>query len=318
VTTTGGTPISANARAIIAEAAQSDGTPPVSDQALLAAAQGKRRIIEEPDAVGIVGEGELDLVVRPSARGKGLGRTMLQHLLLGAGPESELRAWSHGENPAATALLTASGFSPVRELLRLSLDQARIDSAIADARPMPDGFAVVAFDPTHSQHADDWVRVNARAFASHPEQGAMTRTDFDSLAAEPWFLAEDLRLAYVTEPVGAAPLAGFAWVKTVAEDAAKPSSEAADNQKHVETELYALGVDPDFAGVGLGAALLGETLRQMKSHHPPRITLYVDGDNENAVALYLRAGFEVEQRSLQYLRPAQDATPTRHLSLNNE
>ena len=71
-----------------------------------------------------------------------------------------------------------------------------------------------------------------------------------------------------------------------------------------DTELYVLGVDPKFAGIGLGAALLGETLRQMQLHEPNRITLYVDGDNTNAVDLYLRAGFEVEQRSVQYLRRA--------------
>ena len=65
-----------------------------------------------------------------------------------------------------------------------------------------------------------------------------------------------------------------------------------------------LGVDPTFAGIGLGAALLGETLRQMATHRPNRITLYVDGDNTNAVALYARAGFMVEQRSMQYLRAA--------------
>jgi mycothiol synthase len=40
----------------------------------------------------------------------------------------------------------------------------------------------------------------------------------------------------------------------------------------------------------------------MAMHHPDRITLYVDGDNVNAVELYLRAGFVVEQRSMQYQR----------------
>lgn len=292
-----GAPLSANAKSIIAEATQHDGTPPVSDQALLAATQGKRHIVDLADAFGVIGEGELDLVVRPSARGNGLGRKTLHTLLANISDATELRAWAHGENPAATSLLTAVGFTPVRELLRLALSPSRLDEAIADARPMPVDFEVMVFDPTHPQHADDWVRVNARAFASHPEQGAMTRADFDALTTEPWFAAEDLHLAYAVGPEGAKTLAGFAWVKTVAE------GENSGGHENVETELYALGVDPEFAGLGLGAALLGETLRQMKSHNPTRITLYVDGDNENAVALYLRAGFEVEQRSLQYLRP---------------
>ena len=144
----------------------------------------------------------------------------------------------------------------------------------------------------HADQADDWVRVNAAAFASHPEQGQMSRADFDALTWEPWFAADDLRLAYATSGERQGELAGFSWVKTVQEG------------NTTETELYVLGVDPTFAGIGLGAALLGETLRQMATHRPNRITLYVDGDNTNAVALYARAGFGVEQRSMQYSRAA--------------
>lgn len=276
-------------RGILAEAARFDGTPPVSDQALMAVAQGRRELVDFGDAVGIIGEGELDLVVRPEARGRGIGGASLQALLglLGDGSGSELKAWAHGENPAAEALLRGAGFAPVRTLLRMSLDPALLPGAIAAARPLPDGFEVSPFDPTRQDEADEWVRVNAAAFAGHPEQGAMTRADFDALTREPWFEAEDLRLAFEAGRPEAR-LAGFTWVKTTRE------------QGQVETELYVLGVDPAQAGRGLGAALLGETLRRMARHDPDRITLYVDLDNENAVSLYERAGFEVEQRSTQF------------------
>lgn len=344
-------------RVILAEAARFDGTPPMSDQALMAVAQGRRELVDFGDGVGIIGEGELDLVVRPQARGQGIGRTSLQ-ALLGREPRrseqgtashvepeqshrrdfrepdpgvsdesgSELKAWAHGENPAAEALLRGAGFAPVRTLLRMALDPALLPGAIASARPLPDGFEISPFDPTQPEQADEWVRVNAAAFASHPEQGAMTRADFDALTREPWFAAEDLRLAFDVShgeastrsnragfawkrtrrvpsgiPVAPllqygeqnsalpqAPLSGFTWVKTTREHV------------EVETELYVLGVDPAQAGRGLGAALLGETLRRMARHDPDRITLYVDLDNKNAVALYERAGFEVEQRSTQF------------------
>ena len=279
-------------REILDEATHHDGTPPVSDQALLAVGQGRRQLVTQRDAVGIIGEGEVDLVVRPSARGEGIGKKLLHTLISGEDHPSELRAWAHGENPTATALLRGAGFKPVRELLRLALDPALLDQAIATARPMPSGFEVLPHTAGSDAQADDWVRVNAAAFASHPEQGLMTRADFDALTREPWFAADDLRLAYVTSGEHQGKLAGFAWVKTVRETDA------------TETELYVLGVDPTFSGIGLGAALLGETLRCMATHAPDRITLYVDGDNTNAVALYVRAGFVIEQRSTQYLRPA--------------
>ena len=287
--------LSPDARKILEEATHHDGTPPVSDQALLAVTQGRRRLFEEPDAIGIIGEGELDLVVRPTERGKGIGRALLRTLLASDEASTELRAWAHGENPAATALLRSAGFEPVRELLRLALDPAALDQAIGAARRLPEGFEVRAYSPGaegHADQADDWVRVNAAAFASHPEQGQMSRADFDALTREPWFAADDLRLAYATSGERQGELAGFTWVKTVQEG------------NTTETELYVLGVDPTFAGIGLGAALLGETLRQMAPHRPNRITLYVDGDNTNAVALYARAGFGVEQRSMQYSRAA--------------
>ena len=287
--------LSPDARKILEEATHHDGTPPVSDQALLAVTQGRRRLFEEPDAIGIIGEGELDLVVRPTERGKGIGRALLRTLLASDEASTELRAWAHGENPAATVLLRSAGFKPVRELLRLALDPAALDQAIGAARRLPEGFEVRAYSPGaegHADQADDWVRVNAAAFASHPEQGQMSRAEFDALTREPWFAADDLRLAYATSGERQGELAGFTWVKTVQEG------------NTTETELYVLGVDPTFAGIGLGAALLGETLRQMATHRPNRITLYVDGDNTNAVALYARAGFVVEQRSMQYLRAA--------------
>mgnify|MGYP000863705677 CR=1 FL=1 len=289
---TNATQLSPNARKILEEATHHDGTPPVSDQALLAVAQGRRRLVEQGDAIGIIGEGEVELVVRPTARGKGIGQALLHTLLSNEDLTTELRAWAHGENPPATALLRSAGFEPVRELLRLALDPAMLEQAIGAARPLPDGFEVRAYTPDAGAQADDWVRVNAAAFANHPEQGQMTRADFDALTREPWFAADDLRLAYSTNGEHRGDLAGFTWVKTVREG------------DTTETELYVLGVDPTFSGIGLGAALLGETLRRMAKHHPERITLYVDGDNTNAVALYARAGFAVEQRSMQYLRAA--------------
>ena len=288
--------------ALVAEAERADGTPPFSDQAMLAASHGERAIVafngsvndpvvdpRAPLAVGIRGEGELDLAVRPSARGAGVGREALAHLLSEVDREAPapLLAWAHGENPAASALLSGAGFTPVRTLYRLALDPAGLPAALAEARAMPAGFYTENFDPSRPDDARSWVHVNAAAFADHPEQGGVTEDDFAALRAEAWFNPEDLIFAR-DESNGS--LAGYTWVKTVREPG------------ETETELYVLGVDPKYVGRGLGAALLGVTLRRMSDHHPTRITLYVDGSNEHARALYARAGFTVDTVSTQWLR----------------
>ena len=279
-------------RELLADTEAFDGSPPVSDQAIIAARQGKRNLYMSDSAVGIVGEGEIDLVVHPKARGHGVGdealRCLLDHHTAAEG--GELRTWAHGQSPSADTLLRSAGFTPIRELLLMSLDPARLPDAISAARPLPAGFDIAAFDPnSDSNDAAEWVRVNAAAFVNHPEQGQVTLSDFEALQKEPWFDAADLRLAWVS-PSQPRELAGSTWVKTTR------------GESGVATELYVLGVDPSFTGLGLGAALLGETLRRMRDHAPARITLYVDGDNLGARALYERAGFEVEQRSTQWLR----------------
>lgn len=287
-----------SARSILDEAERLDGTPPMSDQALLAASQGRRELREfDGDAVGILGEGEVDLVVRPTARGRGVGRAAFAELIAAADRQApgELRAWAHGDNPAAEALLRGAGFEPIRTLYRLALDPSALVTAIEGSRALPKGFALETFDHVSPWHSEEWVRVNAAAFTDHPEQGAVTLQDFATLTAEPWFDPEDLIFAIdergAQEGAGEGRVAGYTWIKTT-------------RSEGVETELYVLGVDPDYAGRGLGAALLGATLRRMAEHDPDRITLYVDDDNENAVTLYRRAGFEVDQRSTQWLRPA--------------
>lgn len=276
-----------HAATLLAEASAHDGTPPLSDQAMLALAAGRRTWFDFGEAIGVLGEGELDLVVHPAARGRGLGRQALDTMLSSA-PAAPLRAWVHGDKPAAAALLQRAGFTPVRSLLRMILDPSRLSEAIADTPPLPGSVRLETFDPSHPSHAKDWVRVNSRAFAAHPEQGAVTLDDFRTLTQEPWFDAHDLFLAYEDTPES--PLAGFTWVKTTRDEL------------QTETELYVIGVDPSFAGRGLGAALLGVTLRRMAEHHPDRITLYVDGDNAAARSLYQRVGFTVEQESTQWER----------------
>lgn len=302
------------AQRLIAEATAADGASPVSDQAVLAAAQGQRSLFffsgsadslrsapaasfsedQDPVALGIIGQGEVDLVVRPGSRGAGIGSAVLRELLA-ADSAIDLKAWAHGDNPAADALLARAGFAPARSLYRMALGPALLprDEGGPLAVSVPEGFELRSFRP---EDAAAWVRVNAAAFASHPEQGRITEADFALMRREPWFDAADLILLadLVAAPDGSL-LAGSTWVKT---ETGEPGP--GDDGELVETELYAVGVDPAYAGRGLGRVLLDATLARMAQHHPARVTLYVDGDNERAVKLYESAGFTVDSHSRQW------------------
>lgn len=310
----------AAARALIAEAEAFDGASPVSDQAMLAAAQGQRALLlgsesrggsevggaadsPAPVALAVVGQGEVDLVVRPAERGRGVGSSMLTAALgHPRGEGGELRAWAHGDNPAAEALLGAAGFAPVRTLLRMELDPSLLpDRLAADggkdplALPVPTGLVLRAFDPAD---AGAWVRANAAAFAAHPEQGRITEADFELMRREPWFAPDDLIL--LAEADGP-ELAGSTWIKTVRESGSETEHSAYDSS--VETELYAIGIRPEYAGRGLGRLLLEVTLARMAQHAPERVSLYVDGENEAAVRMYRSAGFTIASSSRQWVRP---------------
>lgn len=270
--------------ALVRDAEIHDGFKAMSDQALLEARRGGRDVLLAHDGegtllgVGIIGGGELDLLVAPDMRGEGLGGTMFAELLDRA-PGSETKAWVHGGphsgRDAAEHLLTRAGFQPVRTLLRLSLDGSALDG-----RPFHrHGLDLRTYSP---QDAPEIVRVNAAAFASHPEQGKLTLEQFLDITREPWFDPEDLLL------LGDEHVMAFTWVKTVRDGS------------RTDTELYVIGVHPDAAGQGLGTKMLEATLDRMSLHAPDRVTLYVEGDNEPALALYRRAGFTELQRSSQW------------------
>ena len=70
---------------------------------------------------------------------------------------------------------------------------------------VPAGIEIRTFRPgTADEH--DWLRVNAEAFADHPEQGRFTAEDLAARMAEPWFDPEGFFVAYRGEHHGRLPL----------------------------------------------------------------------------------------------------------------
>jgi mycothiol synthase len=220
--------------------------------------------LDPPSAHGDEGEVTGELVIHPDRRRHGLGRALTGELAAAAGGHV-LRLWAHGDLPAAAALARTAGFERFRALwqMRRSLGEP------LDQPALPAGRALRTFVP--GQDEDEWLKLNGRAFAKHPEQGGWTRHDLDLREREPWF---DPAGFFIAERDGR--MTGFHWTKVHGPDLG---------------EVYVVGVDPDEQGSGLGRALTLAGLRHLRDLGVGQAMLYVDEDNVPAIRLYEGLGF---------------------------
>jgi mycothiol synthase len=209
-----------------------------------------------------------ELVVHPAYRRHGLGLALAREVLVG---ESALpvRIWAHGDLPAAARLAARAGFIRTRGLWQM---RRPLGDALAEPR-LPPGISLRTFIP--GQDDDDWIVLNARAFAGHPEQGKWTLADLQHREAEPWFDPDGFFLA-----VRDGHLAGFHWTKIHEGGGSEPVGE-----------VYVLGVDPAEQGSGLGKALALAGLRYLQGRGLPAVMLYTEEDNAAAIRLYVSLGF---------------------------
>ncbi|HVD81139.1 MAG TPA: mycothiol synthase [Propionibacteriaceae bacterium] len=212
------------------------------------------------------------LVVSPEHRRQGVGTLLLQRLITGS--SSPLRVWAMGDTPAARALATAAGMTRQRELLIM---ERRLDDELPEP-VVPAGVQIRTFVP--GQDEQEWLRVNAAAFAHHPEQALIDGDDLADRMAEPWFDAEGFFVATIDDTI-----VGFHWTK--------------QHQDQLG-EVYVLGIVPSAAGRGLGKALLLTGLRSLQQRGSTRVELYVEADHRAAIELYLSYGFATVSRDVMY------------------
>ncbi|WP_420368890.1 mycothiol synthase [Curtobacterium sp. L1-20] len=258
---------------------------PFSDQTLVDVRAGRAAVVGDERGVAVVRDGELELVVGQEARGRGLGTALVEQVLGTGGGAAPLvtpaprLAWAHGDHPAARALAARFGWTPVRTLLQL---RAPIPSVAPDPA-VPAGYSLAAFRAGDHGDESDWLGLNAAAFAHHPEQGRMTLDDLRAREADDWFSGDDLLL--LRDEAGV--LAGSCWLKV--EDGIG--------------EFYAVAVRPDLQGRRLGGVLMRAGTARLVGRGLSAAALYVEGDNEPALALYRRSGFEQHAIDVQYAAP---------------
>ena len=212
------------------------------------------------------------LVVSPSHRREGVGTQLLRRLIMES--STPLRVWAMGDTPAARALAPGVGMVRQRELLIM---ERRLDEKLPKPA-IPPGVQIRTFVP--GQDEQEWLRVNAAAFASHPEQALIDLDDLNDRMAESWF---DARGFFVATKDGS--MIGFHWTK--------------QHQDQLG-EVYVLGIAPWAARRGLGKALLLTGLRWLQQQGNSRVKLYVESDHQAAIELYLTYGFATASRDVMY------------------
>jgi mycothiol synthase len=270
--------------------------PPGQDSPVPESPGPRHLAARETPAAEVSGE----LVVHPGHRRQGLGHALVRALAEEANGYT-LRLWAHGDLPAAARLAAATGFERFRALwqmrrsLRDPLDQPHF----------PVGRRLRTFVP--GQDEDEWLSLNGRAFAKHPEQGAWTRHDLELREREPWF---DPAGFFIAETDGL--MAGFHWTKVhpPAEQDGSLGPKVGQSAGHSgapETsapqgigEVYVLGVDPAEQGNGLGRALTLAGLHYLRDLGLAQAMLYVDEDNVPAIRMYEALGFTRTRTDAMY------------------
>ncbi|RKQ36970.1 mycothiol synthase [Kocuria tytonis] len=282
-------PFPEDLEALAARSQRADGEPPFSDQTLVDLRSGRAGVtcVLATDGDDLVGAAvvmpqqdaastfTVELTVDPGHRGKGVATAVAGQLR--AAVDGTVEAWAHGNQPGARRLAELYGLTPVRDLYQFKRAVAGAPDMPMPVR-LPDGVAIRAFEVGRDEQA--WLQVNARAFAEHPEQGRLTLTDLQDRENAPWFDPRGFLLAVSSADPDR--VLGFHWTKV------HPASGDAPELG----EVYAVGVDPEQQGSGLGRALTAAGINHLADAGPAEVMLYVDADNTAAVALYESLGFE--------------------------
>ena len=282
--------------ALISAATDHDGIPPIAEHVVLHLRHGgdkdDRHIIIENDG-SIVGYAHLDLtdtvagpsaelVIDPDHRGQGLGRSLLIEICRITSP----RLWSHGDLPSAQKLAEENGLERVRTVIQMRRSLTEHLPEITTQLMLR----------TFLPGLDDknWLALNNHVFAHHPEQGGWTLSNLHDRMKESWFDPRGFLLATHGDQ-----LTAFCWTKI--HGGHSHSHDEKERHDHDPIgEVYAMGVNPDFQGKGLGRTMTVIGLAHLRRQGLMSAMLYVDAENTAAIKLYKDLGFTEWGRDVMY------------------
>ncbi len=205
-------------------------------------------------------------------------------------PSSELtfELWGRPRRPWHDRLAEHLGLAEHRSLLqmRCPLPLPPPDSPVADRTRPVDAEVDVP----------NLVAVNNRAFAYHPDQSDQQEADVAEAFAAPSFRPDSVRILDAERDDHRAvdhPMVGFCWTKI----------HPPRSGREALGEIYVIAVDPAYHGEGHGTGLTAAGLRWLAEQGPTTGMLYVESDNDAAVATYRKLGFTSHATYTAWRRP---------------
>lgn len=271
------------------------------------------------------GEISAELVIAPGHRRQGYGTCLYEHLAEAVDKQGKkLQAWAHGQLPAAQAIAEKHGLAIVRHLLVMSVTGQALEKA-GQPGEGPGGYvaknyreSVEAFGTEHVE--ESWIAANNQAFSWHPEQGGWDRDRLHRSMEAEWYDPQDVIFLWDVGAAGSsaaaagssaagggssagaadAPgaavdkqpvLAGFHWTKWHGVAAETDTATG---------EVYVIALASEYQGRGLSGYLLRRGIKQMVNKGATEVILYVEKDNESAVRVYEKSGFDIAENHVVY------------------
>ena len=268
---------------LLESATRNDGHPPFSGHKLEALGGDRSRS-------GVWAHGSVTCVVGVASFHAASGRWAVE---IAVAPECRGPEMEETSIRAATDLVPDSAVHTIWAFRPNQIDAAgrlgyrEIRAVLRMTGPIPNRTigppSRIAIGMMESMDVGAMVAVNNRAFSGHPEQGAMTEADFESLMGQPWFDPAAVLVAREGERI-----AGFCITKQDGDQVG---------------EIFVIAVDPVDQHSGIGRDLIGAGFDVLWRRDVTTVNVWVDGANQFAVRFYASLGLAEDFRTRELALP---------------